>query len=319
MALAKEINDKKIKTAVFSGRGTSDHASIYGQYLFGVKAGLVSSLSMPSCITAYDCEFDFENMLVFGVSQSGKAADALAVLEQANKKNAVTVAVTNDENSPMAKMAKYHLFCNAGEEISVAATKTFTAQMYLLALLYAYMKNDSGFLEELRELPKAVSKLLDNADSIKNQVSRYRYMKEGFVLARGICYPVALEAALKIQETCYIKMKGYAISDFYHGPMAQLDPDVPAIIFAVKGHTFDDAQAMIKKVKEIGISPLVVTDSEELAKENDFSIILPSTKSEFTKPFLLATTAQLFAQYLCVSKGMNPDSPRLLKKVTITK
>ena len=318
-ALAAEINDKKIKTAVFSGRGTSDHASIYGQYLFGIKNGIVSSLAIPSCITSYDCEFAFENMLVIGVSQSGKAADALAVLNQAKNKDAVTVAITNDKNSPMALSAKYHLYCNTGAEISVAATKTFTAQMYLIALLSAYISGDNEFLSDLRTVPDSAKELIGNADLIREQVVRYRFMNEGFVLARGICYPVALETALKIQETCYIKMKGYAISDFYHGPMAQLDSDVPVIIYAVKGHTFDDAKDMIKKVCSIGISPLVVTDDGEFAKEFDFSFVIPSAGSEFTKPYLLAIFAQLFAECLCGNKGMNPDAPRLLKKVTITK
>lgn len=319
-ALVKELNDRKINHAVFAARGTSDHASIYGQYLLGIYKGVVSSLAIPSCITLYEGKLDLSSDLVIGVSQSGKAADALAVIERGNSQGAVTVAITNDENSPMAKTAKYHLYCYAGLEESVAATKTFTAQMYLLALLTAYWSENSELLELLRKLPQHSEAMLKNVgETISRQVDRFRYIKEGFVLARGICYPIALEATLKIQETCYIKMKGYAVSDFYHGPLAQVDTDLPVIILAPKGAAFEDTKAMIEKIGSIGTEVLVVTDDKQLSEENKNSVLVPNTGSEVTVAFLFAIFAQYFAQCLSVSKGLNPDSPRLLKKVTITK
>jgi glucosamine--fructose-6-phosphate aminotransferase (isomerizing) len=318
--LVTELNEREIKHALFAGRGTSDHASIYGQYLFGIYKGVVSALAIPSCITLYDGKLELKDYLVIGVSQSGRAADAMAVLEQGNECGAVTVAITNDKESPMAKCAKYHLYCNANLEESVAATKTFTAQMYLIALLTAYWSNNTLLLANLRKLPTFAEEMLKNCQNdIEKHVERFRFMKEGFVLSRGITYSVALEAALKIQETCYIKMKGYAISDFYHGPLAQLDSDVPVIILAPKGKISEDIKAISEKIEEIGIQPLIVTDDIWLNKNSENAVLLPYTGCEATQTFLFAIFAQRFAEYLSVSKGLNPDSPRLLKKVTITK
>lgn len=318
--LVAELNERKINHVVFSGRGTSDHASIYGQYLLGIYKGAVSSLAIPSCVTLYDGALDLKDDLVIGVSQSGKAADAIAILERGNKNNAVTVAITNDKESPMARTAKYHLYCNAGPELSVAATKTFTAQMYLIALLTAHWSGHEELLGQLRKLPKISEKMLaEFPKELPHLVERFRYMHEGFVLARGICYPVALESALKVQETCYIKMKGYAISDFYHGPMAQVDSEMPVIILAPKGKAFDDTKAMIDKIKAIGAQVFVITDDKKLKDENPISLLLPDTGSEVTEAFLFAMFAQSFAQLLSVSKDLNPDEPRLLKKVTITR
>lgn len=319
-ALVRELNERQIKHVVFAARGTSDHASIYGQYLLGIYKGVVSALAIPSCITLYDGRLDFSQDLVIGVSQSGKAADALAVIERGNTQGAVTLAITNDADSAMARTAKYHLFCNAGLEESVAATKTFTAQMYLLGLLTAYWSDDAHLLSILRNIPEHTQAMLDSMGSeILKQVDRFRYIKEGFVLARGISYPIALEATLKIQETCYIKMKGYAISDFYHGPLAQVDTDLPMIILAPKGAAFEDTKAIIAKIISLGTQVLIVTDDKALADSNPNSLLIPDTGSEVASAFLFAIFAQYFAQLLSLSKGLNPDSPRLLKKVTITK
>jgi len=319
-SLVKELNDRKINHTVFAARGTSDHASIYGQYLLGIYKGVVSALAIPSCITLYNGKLDLSGDLVIGVSQSGEAADALAVIERGNSQGAITLAITNAINSPMAKTAKYHLFCNAGLEVSVAATKTFTSQMYLLALLTAYWSENDELLKLLRELPKHSEDMLKNiGDTISRQVDRFRYIKEGFILARGICYPIALETALKIQETCYIKMKGYAVSDFYHGPLAQVDTEMPIIILAQKGVAFDDTKVMINKITALGTQVLVVTDDSQLAFDTKNSVLIPNTGSEFTATFLFAIFAQYFAQLLSISKGLNPDKPRLLNKVTITK
>lgn len=315
-----ELKEREIDHAVFAARGTSYHAALYGQYLLAVFKGVVSGTAAPSTVTLYDGKLSFGNDLVIGISQSGKAADGLAVLKQANECGALTVAVTNDAESPMAKEAKYHLYCAADVELSVAATKTFTAQMYLLALLTAYWSDNLELLDSLKDLAFISSEMIkDCQKKIEDSTRPFRYIKEGFVLARGFCYPVALEAALKIQETCYIKMKGYAISDFYHGPLAQVDSETPVIILAPAGKALGDAEAMIERIGAIGVQPFVVTDDVILAGKAASSLLLPGTGNEATQVFLFAVFAQLFAQALSVSRGLNPDEPRALKKVTITR
>ncbi len=231
--LTEELVRRGVRHVHISGRGTSSHAGIYAQYLLAVYKGVTVSMTGPSCITLYDGQLDMAGDLVIGISQSGQAADVLAVMEQGKKQGAVTLAVTNEPDSPMAKAADYHLYCNAGKELSVAATKTFTSQMFALGLLVAYWSGNDALLAALRGIPARCEEFLPDTSPLDAHVSRYRYIREGFVLARGFSYPIALESALKIQETCYIKMKGYAVSDFYHGPLAQVDPDVPVMLLAV--------------------------------------------------------------------------------------
>ena len=150
--LVSELNERKIDHVVLAARGSSDHAAIFGQYLMSIYKGAVCSLAQVSTITIYNSQLSVENDLIIGVSQSGKAEDVLAIIEQGNKKGAVTVAITNDVNAPMTKAAKYHLYCSAGVEESVAATKTFTAQMYILALLTAYWSENNVLLSEIRNI-----------------------------------------------------------------------------------------------------------------------------------------------------------------------
>lgn len=319
-ALMEDIGKRDIRHIIFAGRGTSDHASIYGGYLLSITKGLVTALAMPSCVTLYNSSLNYSSDLVVGVSQSGRAADALAVLEQGRKSGAVTVSITNDRTSPLAGSAQHHLFCAAGPELSVAATKTFTAEMYVMALLAARWSGNEKLLAALRALPDKIEETLEQCeDAICEQAERYRYITEGFVLSRGLCYPIALESALKIQETCYVKMKGYASSDFYHGPLAQIDPDVPVILLAPEGSAFNDIKAIADKLTGLGVAPLVVTNNKALAAGSAFSILLPDTGCEATQAFLFAVFAQRFAESLSVSKGLDPDTPRLLHKVTITK
>ncbi|HZK39413.1 MAG TPA: SIS domain-containing protein [Clostridia bacterium] len=319
-ALVEDLNARKISHALLAARGSSDHAAVYGKYLLGVYKGVVSGLAMPSVITSYDSKPDMSQDLVIGISQSGRAADAIAVLETANSQGGITVAITNNLDSPLAKIAKYHLYCNAGLEESVAATKTFTAQLYLLALLTAYWSADEQLLESLRKLPESLKGSIDSINaSAASSVAQYRYITDGFVLARGFCYPIAMEMALKVQETCYVKMQGHAISDFYHGPMAQVTPDVPVIVIAPTGKSFKDAEEVIEKITAIGSQILIVTDDKALAEKHDHSVLLPAIDSEPASALLYTVFAQCFAQSLSISKGLNPDSPRLLKKVTITK
>ena len=154
-ALVEDLNARKISHALLAARGSSDHAAIYGKYLLGVYKGIVSGLAMPSVITSYDSKPNMSQDLVIGISQSGRAADAIAVLEAANAQGGITVAITNNTESPLAKIAKYHLYCNAGLEESVAATKTFTAQLYLLALLTAYWSANEQLLDDLRKRSRA--------------------------------------------------------------------------------------------------------------------------------------------------------------------
>jgi glutamine---fructose-6-phosphate transaminase (isomerizing) len=322
----KIINDIKRKMAstdirfvVIAGRGTSDHAAIYGKYIIECMLGMPVSLAAPSIITTYDAEVNYRNCLVIAVSQSGQAKDALEIIRQGNRCEAVTVGITNDEGSPIAKEAHFHLFTDAGPEKSVAATKTFTAQMMLLAHLVAELKAGAGMMKELSMVPKRLYDVIALKDEINATAVSFSHMRHCFVLARGMNYPIALEAALKIQETSYVEAEGFAISDFYHGPIAMVDRKTPVLLFSPRGSTMSDSIGIIERLDKLKANVLLVTNDKDLASKSSFSFIIPDTDNDVISPFYNAVFSQMFACSLSLAKGFDPDRPRSLKKVTITK
>lgn len=317
--VVEDIASREIHTVVIAARGTSDHAAIYGKYLIEHKIGLPVSLSAPSILTMYDSRLNFESTLVIGISQSGMAEDVLEVIKKAKEQNALTLSITNNEKSLLAEAADYHLFTNAGLEKSVAATKTFTSQMMMIALLVALWSSDEEMYNSLSEISKGVKKVLSMEDEIKAVADQYKNMESCFVLARGLNYPIALESSLKIQETSYVKAKGYAISDFHHGPFAMVDENTLIIVFAPKGNSYKDAREMIMKLNETGVQVIVVTNDNEFDLMNNHIFYIPESKHDYITPYYNAVWAQLYSYNLSLSKGLNPDSPRGLNKITITR
>lgn len=318
-ALTAEIRQGNIKFVVISARGTSDNAAVYGKYVFEILMGLPVMLAAPSVFTLYNGSLNFENSLVIGISQSGEALDVAQVLKSANERGAITVSITNFPNSPLAKMSKYHLFCDAGLEKSVAATKTFTSQMYLLGNLAAKLANNANLMDELSTVPDNMSKIFEIADDIKTTAERYHFVKEMFVLARGINYCIALETALKIQKTTYVGAKAFATSDFHHGPMAMIEKGTPTVIYAPSGPSLNDVIGMISELKNSEVDLLVVSDKQEVCDLGNSSFKVPCSGSDFISPFYNIAVAQMLACYLALEKGLNPDNPRILKKITLTR
>jgi len=317
--IVKKIKEHNISSVIIAARGTSDHAGIYGKYIIECELGLPVSLASPSVYTVYHQKVQLENSLVIGISQSGKAADVLEVLKCARESGAVTVSITNDEASPLAQGADVHLYCDAGVEKSVAATKTCSSEMYILAQMVAEWSNNKDLKNELLQIPDRLSEVFNEMDAISDKVERYRFINECFVLARGINYPVAMEAALKIQETAYVRAKAYATSDFYHGPFAMIEKDMPVIIYAPNGPTLKDTLDMVEKLKKNEAEVIVISNNEEILEMGDSSFVIPQTSNDLVSPFYNVVIAQLFACNLSLIKGLNPDKPRSLNKVTITK
>lgn len=317
--LAKELRENNINNIYFAARGTSDHACVYAQYLFGIVMGIPCTLGTPSIFTQYGTDIKFNNTLVVGVSQSGRAEDVNYVLESANKQGVPTLAITNYEDSLLAKTAKYHLFCNAGEEKSIAATKTFTSQMYLLALLCAEWSGNNELVNALNTIPAQLEDALDYLPSqIESIVPSLLDYEGAVVLGRGISYPIALEGALKILETNKMKVKGYPISDFYHGPVAQLHDNDLAFVLGQSGLMLEDAKKMIAKLDTVGAKTIVITDEPEISGNNTL-VSIKSTGCEYTMAFILALAMQMFALKLVIAKGIDPDKSNVIAKITITK
>ncbi len=328
--LISAIKASKATNFVAAARGTSDHALIYFKYVLEVNSDYTVGLSAPSVLTLYKGKVNYKNSIVIGCSQSGKAADVLEVIKRGNEQGAITIAVTNDKDSPMAKEAKFHLFCNAGLESSVAATKTFSAQLYLLLWLASELSNKDKNLMILKNLKEEIENVIPQIDDLTSKYAeKFKSMKSGFVLSRGLTYAIALEATLKLQETCYIQMKGYAGSDFYHGPMAMVNENTPVIIYCAKNNEDEEMQNLVRadqikcveKMLSLSAPVLLVTNDLMLTgrfnKCND-ALLNFSVPEEFSM-FAFALFAQMFACKISCGIGNNPDSPRALNKVTITK
>ncbi len=317
LKIADTVKSQNIRYGVIAARGTSDHAGIYGKYMMETYAGIPVGLAAPSVTSMYGADINFSSGMVIGISQSGEAKDVLSVLKAANKKGAVTVGITNYVDSPIAKEANFHLWCNAGPEKSVAATKTFTAQMMILGMLAGALSESNAVFDELKKVPDLIKTTLDDHEKINGFVNRYTYAQEFFILARGFNYAIALESGLKIQETTYIRAKAYAVSDFYHGPFAMLTPQIPVIMYATEGPLLGDANNMLDKLADKNLEVIVVSNDQDSLNKGAESFKIPKCHVSVA-PFLCAAFAQMFACKLSLSKRLNPDKPRDLNKVTIT-
>lgn len=318
-AIVTTIHEKKPHTVVFAGRGTSDHAGQYAKYLLEIYQGIPVALSSPSVLTEYNGKYDLSGCVVIAVSQSGMGQDVLEVLRAGNKAGAITVGVTNNEDSPIAKEASFHLFCSAGPELSVAATKTFGTELYLLYSLAAEWSQSPELLGYVDKIPGFVSQTLALSEKIAHDVVRFRFMQEAFVLSRGINLPIAMEASLKMNETSYTKARPFAISDFYHGPYALVDKGTPVMILSAEKATKEDALKMLARLNESGAETISITTSPEVLENSNCGLLLPAECEGPASAFALAAAVQMFAAKLAELKGFDADNGRGLKKVTITR
>ena len=317
--IAEAIKQFKPTSVVFSARGTSCNATKFGKYLFETYVGLPCSIAAPSIVTQYKSNYDLNKALVIGISQSGAGEDICSIIKRGNASGAMTIAITNTEGSLISNLAQGKIYCYAGEEIAVAATKTFTSQLLVLLMMVAFLTGDQSLNSALLTVPQASEAGCSMLHRVKEILPSYREMDKCVVLARGVEYPIALETALKLQETSYIFSHGFAISDFTHGPVAIMDKSSNAIILLIEEQMCLETMNMLARVKKAGASVLLVTCFKEIAQSVDCqTIILPDWCSGIPGVFASISVMQLFACGLSVIKGENPDAPKGLKKVTIT-
>jgi len=317
--IAKNILDREIDNIIFVARGSSDNAAIYGKYLIEILSGIPVGLAAPSVASIYKKNLKLDNTCVIGVSQSGQSEDICNFVEMTNKSGAMTAAITNTPNSRLANCAQYTIDMNVGVEEAVAATKTFTAEILLLELLAAFLGKRDDIINELSMIDEIIKKTLELEEKIKNEVVKFRYVSECFILGRGIVYPLALEFALKIQETSYVRAKGFSTSDFMHGPIAMIERNIPVFILALNDETIEDSIRIVNKLTEEKIDVIAFSDIDEVKEKSFIYFAIDKELGKFIKPLFMVPVIQMFSYYLCVAKGYDPDTPRLLRKVTITK
>jgi len=317
-ALRRAMTDEGIECISIAARGTSDNAATFGKYLLEITAGIPVSLAAPSVFTLYQAKLDLSRWLVLGISQSGESTDVVDVLKRTREMGALTAGITNVRDSSLARAADFALFCHAGEEKSVAATKTYTAALGVLYLLSSAITGNAQMLNDLRSAAGAVRAVFDIEEQIERIVERYRYMQECMVIARGMNLATCQEAALKLSETCYVVAKPYSSADFLHGPIAAIDEGFPVFLYAPPGKGYKAMLGLTGELARDRAEMIVVSTEEEILSRATTPIRLPVEVDEIYSPLVYVAVGQLFAQYLSVAKGYNPDQPRNLSKITRT-
>ncbi len=317
--LAEAVRTHNPKYVLIAARGTSDNAGVYGKYLFGSLVGLPVALATPSLYTLYNQPPRVDGALVIGISQSGQSPDIVAVLDHAREAGAPTVAITNDPQSRLALAADHVIQLHAGAERSVAATKTYTAQLMVLAMLAAYVADSAEHIDALQRVPEAVARTLSLHDYVATIAERYRYMEKCVVIGRGYNYATAFELALKLKELTYVLAEPYSSADFRHGPLALVEDGFPVLVMAPKSQVYAEVVDLLKGLGVRGAERLVISDGEEALAEARTPIALPVSLPEWLSPFTAIIPGQLLAMSLTLAKGYEPDHPRGLRKVTETR
>ena len=316
--IAAAIRARDVRYAVIAARGTSDNAARYAQYLFGALNRLPVALATPSLFSVYRTPPQLRDALVLGISQSGQSPDIVAVIEEGKRQGALTVAVTNAPDSPLAHAAAHALPLGVGEERAVAATKTYTAQLTALALLAVQLSGEGERLTSLRTMPEAVEKTLTLEEPISLAAQRYAYATECVVLGRGYNYATAFEIALKLKELTYIVAEPYSPADFRHGPVAMVERGFPVIVVAPQGAVYPDVLALTRELAAREAELIVISEQDEPLRLARTPLRLPVSLPEWLSPFTCVVQGQLLALHVTLTKGYDPDHPRGLKKITET-
>lgn len=311
------LKDRGIRLIVLVARGSSDNAASFGRYLLEVTTGIPVSLSAPSVHTLYKAKLDLRETLVVGISQSGEGADINLVLENARKCGAVTLAITNEAKSTMASLTDETFLIHAGRERSVAATKTYTGQLLMFHLLARELSHQRQ-PDEIERIPELAAASLTLQSQITEEVERYAFMNHCVVVGRGMNYGNAYEFAIKLMETCYVIAERFSSADFQHGPIAMIEQSFPVFLFAPPGPTMAGMKELLERLKSLDAETVAISSEASVIKAARRGLRIPQRISDTLSPIPYVIPAQLFAALLAASKGINPDQPRSLSKVTRT-
>lgn len=320
----KFINAKRI---IFVACGTSWHASLVAEYLFEELARIPVEVEYASEFR-YRNPILYENDVVIAISQSGETADTLAAIELAKSKGATIIGVCNVVGSSIARATHAGSYTHAGPEIGVASTKAFTAQVAVLTLMALSIGRKKGtiseskfqqLLTELEAMPDKINQVLQTNEQIKYISDIYKDARNFLYLGRGFTFPVALEGALKLKEISYIHAEGYPAAEMKHGPIALIDEEMPVVVIATKGASYEKVVSNIQEVKaRKGKIIAVVTEGDTMVKDMaDHAIEIPET-DEILAPLVSVVPLQLLSYHIAVMRGCNVDQPRnLAKSVTV--
>jgi glucosamine--fructose-6-phosphate aminotransferase (isomerizing) len=311
-AVRERVGSRELGGIVIVARGSSNYAAVYGRYVLELHARRPVTLAAPSLFTHYGARTPMDGWLAVAISQSGRTPEITRVADALRGEGAKTIAVTNDADSPLALAADWTLALEAGEERAVPATKTMTAQLAAVALLAEALGDTTWPAELWAAAIDAVRAGLDDGERAQDAARRLDGSDRLVAIGRGMPFAVALEAALKIRETTGVLAEGWSASDYRHGPIRASGPHVPAIAVHVAGPTRDDVCGLVSQLRARG-SPVV-----EIADEESADLPIAAGLPEDLAVLPGTVRAQQLALALALGRGLDPDAPTGLRKVTAT-
>jgi glucosamine--fructose-6-phosphate aminotransferase (isomerizing) len=303
-----------IQSVLILARGTSDNAAHYLKYLIETQIGLPVGLTSPSSVTVYESKLKYSKTLVVAISQSGQSPDLVKFATAAREANAYIIAITNDDSSPLAKVAHNHFSLLAGPELAVAATKSYNAQLLISYLLVATWTNKTV---NASQIISEATRIAENTNLVSRAVSEVSRDKELVILGRGFAYPNAREAALKIQETCKISVQGLSTADYLHGPISALTPETQVFIVAPAHMPASSITEATTKIRTTS-SRIFWIGNGGTPEGDDIVLAGSNCDDEITSTLVDAMVLQRFALEFSVASGYDPDAPEGLSKVTLT-
>jgi len=313
--IGRTLRERRPPFAATVARGSSDHAASYAASLFGIRVGLATASLSPSLVTRYGARLSLPGALVLAVSQSGASPDLVDVLAMARHGGALTVALVNALDSPLARQAEWVLPQRAGLERAVAATKTFVLTLLGIARLVAAWTEDAALTSALALLPDRLEASRQCDWSAARETLDGANEAGTFVLARGPALAMAQEAALKLKETSYLHAEALSSAEIRHGPRAVIDRRFPVLGFALSDAGGDDTRALCTELANAGAPVLLASHTPPPA---GIHLPLPPPLHPLLDPVVAVTAFYPFAEALARTRGLDPDRPRSLQKVTRT-
>ena len=310
-SIAKLINQKKIKYVVTVARGTSDCAALYSSYIFAKHLGLPTYSMPPSIITLEQSKFDFSEALVIVISQSGKSADLVECERKSRSMGARTIIITNNVDSPIINEANYFINMYAGEEKSVAATKTFTQTLLVLIKLVFICLGKKNINDDIKKLSEII---LNDSNNEWNTEVIDKNINTGFIIGRGVGFALSNEISLKFKELCQEMIEPFSSAEVMHGPKSLIENSFKLFLLGMNDKSGLTVNKDIKELKNY--TNLVYEMSSNANTKSDF--FYPSNKIlELDSVILMSKFYPWIIRYT-ISKDLNPDEPRYLTKVTQT-
>jgi glucosamine--fructose-6-phosphate aminotransferase (isomerizing) len=307
-----------IRYVLIASRGTSSNAARYAQYLLGRAHRVPVMFATPSLYTIYEQPPRLEGAVVVGISQSGESPDVVAVLAEARRQGRPTVALTNTPGSPLAEESDVVLLLEAGEERSVAATKTYVNSLGAIALVFS-AADGGGSRAELEQMPRSLERQLELSLATAPSFAEYAGETGATVVARGVNYGSAHEIALKVRELAGLVVEPYSPADLLHGPIAAIGPGWPVVAVAPTGPAYETVAGLVPELEERGARLLVVSDVEEVLARAHTPLPLVGGVPEWLSPLTAVVPGQLAALALAQLRGIDVDRPHGLQKVTLTR